>query len=406
MECEWFAQHKDELQAILSTENIDICLLSETHFTSETYIKFTNYVMYHITHPANTARGGSAVIIRNSIKHYEEEKTATYDMQVTSVTIVTTKQTLTVCAIYCPPRHNIYANQYLELVHKLGGRFIIGGDFNAKHTHWGSRLTTSKGRELYQASMDYGCEFVSTGKPTYWPTDLNKMPDLIDFFVIKNVSTNYIKIDEVYDLNSDHSPMLLTICEHIITKDQNSVLINKLTDWDYFNFLLEDTINMSAPLKTTDNLENEVYNFTSAIQHAAWKSTPTIKRKLKGLNFPKEIKNIIAEKRKLRKRWHQTRALQDKTNLNRITHQLTKEIRALKNSINKFLIDLTADNSTEYSLWKVTKFPKRPISQIPPIRKNNGRWARNNNNKTETFAEHLQNRFLPNPGSDELPELS
>jgi hypothetical protein len=26
-------QHKDELQAILSTENIDICVISEPHFT-------------------------------------------------------------------------------------------------------------------------------------------------------------------------------------------------------------------------------------------------------------------------------------------------------------------------------------------------------------------------------------
>jgi hypothetical protein len=53
-------------------------------------------------------------------------------------------------------------------------RFIIGSDFNAKHTHWGSRLITAKGRELYKAVTDTGCEIVSTGKPTYWPTDPKK----------------------------------------------------------------------------------------------------------------------------------------------------------------------------------------------------------------------------------------
>ena len=407
---EWNAngllQHKDELQAILSTQNIDICLISETHFTSESYIKFRNFTTYHTIHPANTARGGSAVIIRDNIKHYEEEKWATVDIQATSVTIVTTKRTLTVSAIYCPPRYNIYADQYTELFEKLNGRFIIGGDFNAKHTHWGSRLITSKGRELYQAAMDYGCEFVSTGKPTYWPTDPNKIPDLIDFFVVKNVSANYIKIDEVYDLNSDHSPILLTISDHIITKDLNPVLINNYTDWDYFNFLLENNINLSVPLKTIDQLENEVQQFTTAIQNAAWKSTPTLKRKLRGLNYPKEIKDMIVEKRKLRRRWHQSRAPQDKTNLNRMTQQLTKEIRAIKNaSINNFLTDLTADSSAEYSLWKATKYLKRPITQIPPIRKADGTWARNNNEKAKTFAEHLEGRFSPNPGTDQLPEL-
>jgi hypothetical protein len=70
------------------------------------------------------------------------------------------------------------------------------GDFNAKHTHWGSRLITNKGRELYKAVTDTGCEIISTGKPTYWPTDGGgePLPDLNDFFVVKNISINYIKI--------------------------------------------------------------------------------------------------------------------------------------------------------------------------------------------------------------------
>ena len=179
--------------------------------------------------------------------------------------------------------------------------------------------------------MDYGCEFVSTGKPTYWPTDPNKMPDLIDFFVVKNFSANYIKIDEIFDLNSDHSSILLTISDHIITKDQNPVLINKYTDWDYFNFLLENNINLRVPLRTIGQLEEDVQQFTTAIQEAAWKSTPVLKRKLKGLDYPKEIKDMIAEKRKLRRRWHQSRAPQDKTNSNKVSQQLSNEIRVQKN---------------------------------------------------------------------------
>jgi len=30
-------------------------------------------------------------------------------------------------------------------------------------------------------------EALSTGKPTYWPTDPGKIPDLTDFFLIKNI---------------------------------------------------------------------------------------------------------------------------------------------------------------------------------------------------------------------------
>jgi hypothetical protein len=73
---------------------------------------------------------------------------------------------------------------------------------------------------------------------------------------------------------------------------------------------------------------------------------------------------------------------------------------------NNFLIGLTADNNIEYSLWKATKYLERLSTQVPPIRKADGQWARSNSDKAETFAEQFESRFLPNPGSDELLELS
>jgi hypothetical protein len=36
--------------------------------------------------------------------------------------------------------------QYKTLFDKMNSHFIIGGDFNAKHTHWSSRLIAIKGR--------------------------------------------------------------------------------------------------------------------------------------------------------------------------------------------------------------------------------------------------------------------
>jgi exonuclease III len=94
---EWNAngllQHQHELEIILSTENTDVCLISETHFTKESFIRFKNYITYHTIHVANTARGVRAVIIRNNIKHFEEEKYITCDIQATIVTLETSKET-------------------------------------------------------------------------------------------------------------------------------------------------------------------------------------------------------------------------------------------------------------------------------------------------------------------------
>jgi hypothetical protein len=80
-------------------------------------------------------------------------------------------------------------------------------------------------------------------------------------------------------------------------------------------------------LKTADKLEKELNAFTTAIQEAGWNSTPVIKTNLKGLNIPKEIKNLIAEKRQLRRKWQQSRNPHDQNLVNRVSKQLSKEIK-------------------------------------------------------------------------------
>ena len=397
---EWNAngllQHQQELQAVLDIEKIDICLISETHFTNQSYIHFKGYKVYHTIHPDNTARGGSAVIIRENILHHEEMKYKTEHIQATAVCIKTKNLHITIAAVYCPPKHSIKKNQYIDFFKKQGNKFIIGGDFNAKHTHWGSRLTTSKGKELFNATKEYKSEILATGKPTYWPTDINKIPDLIDFFIIKNVSVNYLHIEEGWDLSSDHSPILLTLSESIIHRQNSPHLVNRQTDWESFKTSLEKNLKLSVLLKNRQQLDEEVELFTKNIQQAAWTSTPEIKRRISGNNYPKEIRELISEKRKLRKTWQQTRSPHDKTRFNNFSQKLKRSIKQIKNdSINTYLQKLTNDTSTDYSLWKATKNLKRPIMQIPPIRQEDGSWAKNNEQKAKIFAKQLEKTFQP-----------
>ncbi|CAG9830537.1 unnamed protein product, partial [Diabrotica balteata] len=61
--------------------------------------------------------------------------------------------------------------------------------------------------------------------------------------------------------------------------------------------------------------------------------------------------------------------------------------------IKSYLEELTNDSSTEYSLWKATKRIKRPILHSPPMKLEDGSWARNNQQKAERFATHLENTF-------------
>ena len=91
-------------------------------------------------------------------------------------------------------RHNLKKEHFETFFQTLGPKFIGGGDYNCKNILWGSRLTTTKGRELSNVLLEKNYSFLSTGTPTYWPTDENKIPDLLDFFIINRISTTYIDI--------------------------------------------------------------------------------------------------------------------------------------------------------------------------------------------------------------------
>lgn len=372
-------------------------LVSETHFTHQSYIKIRGYKVYHTTHPQNQSRGGSAILIRDSINHYEEQHLQREEIQLTVIGLRTTNQKLLVGALYFPPRHNLKKNEYKNFLQHLGDRYIVGGDYNAKHVDWGSRLTTTKGKELRDAIRELGCNVYSTGKPTYWPTDPGKIPDLLDFFITRKVSPNFTDIEESFDLNSDHSGVILTLSERIIKKENRPSLTNKTTDWESFRIDLENKISLNVQLRNKIQLEVEAENFMRDIQSSAWNNTKEYTRRAVGNNYPREIREMVKDKRKARRRWQQTRDPIDKNILNNKTQRLNREIRKIKEeSINTYLKELTAGSETEYSLWKATKRLKRPIIQAPPIRKEDGSWARDNKQKAEIFANHLEQVFKPN----------
>jgi hypothetical protein len=57
-----------------------------------------------------------------------------------------------------------------------------------------------------------------------------------------------------------------------------------------------NTIQLSGALKTIEQLDEEAEKFIRIIQTAAWKNTPVLRRKTMGNNYPKEIRDLIAEK--------------------------------------------------------------------------------------------------------------
>lgn len=147
------APNKLELETLIKINNLDIILISETHFTDRSLVVIPGYTIYHTNHPDGKAHAGSAVIIKNNVKHHSQPCLKSAEIQATTVCIEDKNGFFNVSSVYCPPKPKIKEEFFSGYFSSLGPRFIAGGDWNAKHLHWGSRLITSRGHQL-KGSID------------------------------------------------------------------------------------------------------------------------------------------------------------------------------------------------------------------------------------------------------------
>ena len=137
-----------------------------------------------------------------------------------------------------------------DFFNSLGSRFIAGGDYNAKHTVWGSGLISPKGRALLKTLKTLNLSHISSGSPTYWPSDCTKTPDLIDFCISKGIPPRLVVVESSLELSSDHTPVVITLSKMAYLKERPAALHSKNTNWSIFKNIVSNEISPNLPLKT------------------------------------------------------------------------------------------------------------------------------------------------------------
>ncbi|PNF43750.1 hypothetical protein B7P43_G13710, partial [Cryptotermes secundus] len=145
-----------------------------------------------------------------------------------------------IASVYCPPRYNIKKEQFSEFFQKHGPIFLARGDFNCKHTLWGSSLTTTKGRELADLIQGKNCSILSTGQKP---------------------------------------PILLH---------------NRRTNWEHYRTEIEESINLKVSLQNPTEVDYALTNLTTTLTKAAEQATPKLQTHNKVLLYKTIIKPIWA----------------------------------------------------------------------------------------------------------------
>lgn len=131
--------HVNELQTVLYNSRIDLALITETHLTKYSNIYIPGYKLLKTDHLDNTAHGGVAILIKNSIQFQPPPHFCFDYLQSCALIIKLNNIPITIAAIYSPPKHKITIQNYTNYFNSIHNNCIIGGDFNAKHHSWSCR---------------------------------------------------------------------------------------------------------------------------------------------------------------------------------------------------------------------------------------------------------------------------
>lgn len=86
--------------------------------------------------------------------------------------------------------------------------------------------------------------------------------------------------EEEGGMRSDHSSIVVIFSEDIIKKENNSTLVNELSDRKIFKICLERNINRSVSMRNEHQLEEEIKKFVNNMHQAAWQNTREIKLRI------------------------------------------------------------------------------------------------------------------------------
>lgn len=152
-------------------------------------------------------------------------------------------------------------------------------------------------------------------------------------------------------MTSDHVPVVMSLSFTIVMKKLRQNLTNKFTDWELFRDKHE-LVNVNIRLKTIEELEQNAQLFINNIREAAQQATPLLQAQPdKAICQSLEIREMIRERRRLRKVWHNSSHPEDKTAFNRMSNNTRKAIQEVRQkSPEAYLEGLSPEADKNYSL--------------------------------------------------------
>lgn len=286
-------------------------------------------------------------------------------------------ESIFVIAIYKPPSRQINVHELERLIGKCGNsKFIIGGDFNAKHRSWLNIINESNGVILYEWLNEPNNKSkicMLTGNEQTCDRSNNSFIDLIIFS--KTLVNNYLNNNHnqlsVIPYYSDHNAIVFVcvIDSTICAKELTYKYVYKNVKWDVINKKIEDEIS-KLELPITRNLSpNEIDCVTEKLQESICTVIDKYVKKIpknentyiQESNQTKMLKQNLKVLQRRKKRARNPLSLNDIENSiklikNMITNSLSNDYRVFWNDTLK---NISINNDVFGNIRRCSKYGKK-----------------------------------------------
>ena len=364
-----------EFTKFLNSQNIDICLISETWLKVDEGCSVQNYSIYRRDRPSvnikRNSGGGVAIAIRNDIPH---NQLPGLDLQVVE-SIGIEVCSIQIYSIYfsgskLTPQKLRSFNQDIIKIASMRNKFLVGGDLNSKHRLWNCIKGNSAGKILFQEMRKRNFIVHFPDSPTYFPPQANRTnPSTIDLF-LSNGLNDILNTKTVNDLSSDHLPVTFQL--ELFNTFKSVIPQNKCyhrADWSKFKSYLNENIDLltvTSRLNTKEDIDVSVEELVNLIKKAEALSVPLIKNTYRSSPFSDSILKMITLRNYKRRLWQRNKQQDIKSDINFLNRQIKAQIKSFNNEIWNTKLSQLKKHSNQF--WKVTKTLKNPINKIPPLK--------------------------------------
>ena len=309
--------------------------------------------MYHQSGPPGADgldHGGVCILVKDHIGHVPVSLTT--DLQAVAIQCHLGRK-YTICSIYIPPNRALQLEQLENLISQLPSPFLILGDFNARHPHWGDTISNNKGVIIENLLATGICSILNKDLPTHFHSATNSF-SYIDLSLCSPELLSDFTWDASEDLyHNDHFPTRLSLSDSTASHVPGHYIYEK-ADWNLF----QDAAVCTRQLESFPSVDEAVEYFNSVVIEAADSSIPKTKGVIRTKPVPwwsTELRAALKERRIAMRRFYRTRLAADKITFNRARakfHHLQRT--AQRASWQRYVSNLN-DRTPINKVWNMVK---------------------------------------------------